>query len=372
MSGRQAKPEPLMRAPFRLSAETAAWLEARAEALDRGELGGPPVLARLAEAQVFGLGVAPEWGGAPGTDIGHAIEAIADLARHSLTAAFLAWGQRVVIETLLRSGNVPLARRWVPDLMAARLAGASGLSNVIKSLGGFDRLRIQAREGAGGWRLDGRIDWITNAQPDAFVATAATALPQGGVALVALHHGLPGLQRSADLPLLGLRGSATAQIDLQDVRVAEDQVLQADARQILPGLRPRLVGLQCGLSLGLARAALDVAQRAGLPGKGLQPLCDKLNERLEGSASALINGVRQDMFVSHPAALFRLRIALAEIAQQAVELELQATGGAAYLMAPHGGGFARRWREAAFLPIVTPSLVQLRAELAKLEAAAQG
>ena len=27
--------------------------------------------------------------------------------------------------------------------------------------------------------------------------------------------------------------------------------------------------------------------------------------------------------------------------------------------------FARRWREAAFLPIVTPSLVQLKTELAK-------
>ncbi|SPU53940.1 Acyl-CoA dehydrogenase, N-terminal domain [Bordetella trematum] len=149
MSEQQAKPEPSMRTPFRLSAETGAWFEVQAEDLDRGELGGPPVLARLAEAQVFGLGVAPEWGGAPGTDIGHAIEAIADLARHSLTAAFLAWGQRVVIETLLRSGNASLARRWVPELMAARLAGASGLSNVIKSLGGFDRLRIHAREDAG-------------------------------------------------------------------------------------------------------------------------------------------------------------------------------------------------------------------------------
>lgn len=372
MSRQQATPGPSPMTVFMLPADIAAWLDAQAEALDRGESGGLPVLARLAEAQVFGLGVEPQWGGTPGTDIGHAIEAIAALARHSLTAGFLAWGQRVVIETLLRSGNVPLARRWVPDLLAARLAGASGLSNVIKSLGGFDRLRIQAREDAAGWQLNGRIDWITNAQPEAFVATAATALPQGGVALVALHHGLSGLRRSEDLPLLGLRGSATAQIDLQDVRITREQVLQADARQILPGLRPRLVGLQCGLSLGLARAALDVAQSAGLAGKGLQAFGDHLAERLDGSASALIDGVRQEVFVSHPAALFRLRITLAEIAQQAVELELQATGGAAYLTAPQGGGFARRWREAAFLPIVTPSLVQLRAELAKLEAAGQG
>jgi len=31
------------------------------------------------------------------------------------------------------------------------------------------------------------------------------------------------------------------------------------------------------------------------------------------------------------------------------------------------GGFARRWRESAFIPIVTPSVIQLRAELQKLQ-----
>jgi len=45
-----------------------------------------------------------------------------------------------------------------------------------------------------------------------------------------------------------------------------------------------------------------------------------------------------------------------------IQLELQASGGKAYL-SEHGAGFARRWRESAFVPIVTPSLVQLRTEL---------
>jgi heme oxygenase len=52
-----------------------------------------------------------------------------------------------------------------------------------------------------------------------------------------------------------------------------------------------------------------------------------------------------------------------------VQLELQASGGKAYLTA-YGEGFARRWRESAFVPIVTPSLVQLRAELQRQASAA--
>ena len=62
--------------------------------------------------------------------------------------------------------------------------------------------------------------------------------------------------------------------------------------------------------------------------------------------------------------MFRLRIALADVVQQAALLELQASGGRAYLL-DHDPGFARRWREAAFVPIVTPSLTQLQAALAQ-------
>ena len=68
-------------------------------------------------------------------------------------------------------------------------------------------------------------------------------------------------------------------------------------------------------------------------------------------------------YVAKAARLFELRIRLAEIAQEAVSLELQASGGRAYLSKP-GHGFQRRWREAAFVPIITPSLVQLRGALA--------
>ena len=57
---------------------------------------------------------------------------------------------------------------------------------------------------------------------------------------------------------------------------------------------------------------------------------------------------------------------------EAVALELQAAGGRAYLREP-GRDFARRSREAAFIPVITPSLVQLRSalEAARTTGAAQ-
>jgi hypothetical protein len=76
----------------------------------------------------------------------------------------------------------------------------------------------------------------------------------------------------------------------------------------------------------------------------------------------LRNGLRTPQFFERPADLFRIRIRLAEIAADAVQLELQASGGRAYLSKP-GQGFQRRLREVAFIPLITPSLVQLKTVL---------
>ena len=76
----------------------------------------------------------------------------------------------------------------------------------------------------------------------------------------------------------------------------------------------------------------------------------------------LVAGLRSREFEADAPSLFELRIRLAEITAEAVSLELQASGGKAYLAGP-GRDFARRWREAAFIPLITPSLVQLRTAL---------
>jgi hypothetical protein len=57
------------------------------------------------------------------------------------------------------------------------------------------------------------------------------------------------------------------------------------------------------------------------------------------------------------------------VVQESVQLELQGSGGRAYLR-DHLPDFGRRLQESAFIPVVTPSLTQLQGELSKLAAAA--
>lgn len=350
----------------------ASWLDANAETLDTDATLCGAVVPHLAEAGLLRIGVPSELGGDGGT-IGDAIDSVAEVAEHSFAAAFVLWGQRTFIEYLLQSPNRGLRERLLPTLLSGELAGATGLSNAMKYLSAIEPLQIRAVDAAapadmasGGraWRVSGGLPWITNLRKQGFVAAAAVDHASGGPpSIFAIAHHTPGVTRSDDLDLVGLRGTNTAALQIKEALVTEDDRITDDAPAWLAHVRPAFLGLQCGMSLGLARRSLAGADEGG-PGASAA-LADEaaaLHEQLHALAARLKSGVLQGEFVASPARLFELRIALAGVVHGAATLEVQAGGGRGYLRGL--SGVARRQREAAFVPIVTPSLVQLKNQLA--------
>jgi alkylation response protein AidB-like acyl-CoA dehydrogenase len=284
------------------------WLDVRAEALDAGDgVATAATVPWLAEAGLLGHGVDTASGGQGGR-AGDAIEAIAQVAAHSMSAAFAFWGQRVLIEMLARTGNAALRERWLPALLAGEAAGASGLSNSMKFLSGLEALNIRAtaREG-GGWLLNGSVPWCTNLRGPRFLAAIAVARDDGAPPMiVALPSDRAGLERSPDLELMALRGTNTAALRLTDVAITEDDLLAERAGAFLPRVRPAFLGMQCGLSIGLARAACaQAAARMGQGGHVLQQSLDETRGHLEQAVSALKSGVEGGDFVEAPERLPR-------------------------------------------------------------------
>ena len=338
------------------------WLDGHAAALDDDTAQAGGLLARLAQAGLFRIGV-PERDGGSGGTAGDAIAVIAALARHSLSAAFVAWAQRALIECVLASPNRALVEARLPALLDGSLAGAPGLSNAMKCLGAFDRLRTRAVPGAGRSWLHGSVAWATNLHGHGFVVALAAGDGQGGAAVHLVPHDAPGLARMPDLDLAGLRATHTGALRFDGVALDPRWQLHPRAGAFLPRIRPIFLGLQCGLGLGLARAGLDAARRA-LAGAAsvLDGELDALEAALGACWSGLADGIDGGGFAAQPGGLTALRVRMVELAQQAVQLELQALGGRAFLRGADGGCM-RRWREAAFLPVLTPTLVQLKTQL---------
>ena len=348
------------------------WLDAHADSLDEGPAHAHEVLPRLAQQGLFGLGV-PVAEGGQGGSLGDALEAIADVAGHSLTAGFVFWAQRAFVEYLLQSPNAALRQRWLPGLLQGTQAGATGLSNAMKYLGGIEALQVEAApvgdvgaDSADDLALRGRVPCATNlVPPGRFVVAVAVSRSDGARPFVAALPGdAAGLQRSADLDLIALRGSHTAALSIEGLQIGPADVIHADANHFLPRVRPAFMGLQLGLCIGLARASLAAASaRAGAGRDVLAGPLQQQHRALELATATLHAGLSDGRFLDRPQALFRLRLELNDIVQQSLQLELHASGGRAYHR-DQPLGFARRWREAAFIPIVTPSVTQLQGALA--------
>lgn len=343
------------------------WLARYADTLDQSESLADEVMPALAAHGCFRAGVPVAMNGAGG-DVRDAILGIADIARHSLTAAFVYWGQRSFIEYLLQSPNAALRERLLPDLLDGTLAGATGLSNAMKFLSGMEPLQINAVPDGDGWNLDGKLAWITNLRPQRFVAAAAVApVTAAPPAIVMFESSAAGVHRSDNLQLIALRGSHTAAVRIEQVAVPPANMISADAPSWLPRVRPAFLGMQCGMSIGLAQASLDAAAKAAGAATGRGQLADDIGaarEALAQHTAQLLDGVASGRFVAEAPAMFKLRIGIAGIVRDAVTLELHAKGGHAYLEAQQDG-FARRLRESAFIPVITPSITQLQAALAK-------
>ncbi|MEP9367988.1 acyl-CoA dehydrogenase family protein [Xanthobacter sp. VNH20] len=341
------------------------WLDEVAEDLDTGHADKAALLPALAASGVFRTGVPEDLGGAGGSVV-DGVRAVAEVSARSLAAGFVLWGHRTYIEYLLQSPNAALRERQICPLLAGEVAGATGLSNAMKFLAGLEGLQVNARVAGAGFSLDGKLPWVTNLRPEGFHVAAAVASMDGGAPFVAtLASDAEGLVRSADLELIALRGTNTAAVALTNVAITDGNILHPDARAWLPQVRPAFLGLQIGMSIGLARRALtEAAGHIADAGRHvLSGPIGELTSAIDAQENALFEGLASGAFAEKAAPLFKIRIALAELADAAVGLELQASGGRAYLAGP-GRALARRWRESAFLPVITPSLVQLKAALA--------
>ncbi|UXN05021.1 acyl-CoA dehydrogenase family protein [Bartonella sp. HY406] len=334
-----------------------------ANSLDEQSDKADEILPQLLKTGAIGIGVTKDFGGDGGT-ICDSVEAIAALSYHSLTAAFVLWVQKTYAHFLIESDNEQLRIEQLPQIINGSLAGASALSNAMKFMAGLETLQIKvSAETNGKTIVDGIMPWVTNLRLGNFVIAAAIERADKTAFVASFAADDLGLTRSDDLDLTALRASHTASISLKNVQIDQKHIIFHNLAASIAPVRPGFIGMQCAMSLGLARRILDEAQHNQGAGRNvLNAEIDTLTSDLVSLTNELQQGLIEQQFISDIAALFRIRIRLADLVTKAIWLELQTLGGKAYLQKT-GSDFARRLREAAFIPIITPSITQLKAVL---------
>jgi len=222
------------------------------------------LVARAAAQGLLAVTVPEEWGGA-GRDFVSYVVAIEETARVSATlAVILAVSNSLVCDLLLRNGTPGQKDRWLRRLARGEALGAFALSEQHAGTDAANQRTVATAQPDGGFRLDGGKVWVANAEAaDMAVVIAATSLRQGerGMTAFLVPLDAPGVEASATLDSLGVRGLGCRHLTFRSVWVGEDSVLgerDEGFKIALRGLDRARVAI-AAQALGVGDAALGLA-----------------------------------------------------------------------------------------------------------------
>jgi alkylation response protein AidB-like acyl-CoA dehydrogenase len=181
------------------------------------------LLRRAGDLGLLGVDAPEEYGGV-GMDKAAALVVSRYLSGSaSFSAAFGAQGNLAIVPILL-FGTAEQKDRYLPKLISGELVGAYALS---ESESGSDALGANARAAKledGSFSLDGEKMWITNGGfADLFIVFAKVDGEHFTAFIV--ERGFPGVSTGQEEHKMGLHGSSTTPLLLQDARVPAANVL---------------------------------------------------------------------------------------------------------------------------------------------------
>ncbi len=221
----------------------------------------------LPETGLMGLTIPEEYGGA-GADTRTIVRALEEIAAESAAVAtLLAVHLSVAAAPIVDWGSAEQKRTFLPPMAAGTTLGAFALSEPGVGSDAASLACAYVRDGSG-YRLRGTKMFVTNAASAGVVLVFATrdpSLGHRGISAFLVPREARGLSVAQKLDKLGIRGSETSELVLDEVPVGPDALLATEGSGFTVALQA-LTGGRLGIAacaLGVARAAYEEL-RAGV------------------------------------------------------------------------------------------------------------
>ena len=217
----------------------------------------PAILKELASLGFMGVYVPEELGGA-GADAVSYILASEEINRAcASTGVVMQSHNSLACDPILHFGTKAQQERWLRPLARGEKLGCFALTEPVS---GSDAagLQMTAKRDGSGWRLGGTKNFITNGvSADVVIAFAQTqpGSRHKGIAAFIVDKPSSGLTVGRVEQKLGIKGSDTAQLVFDNVRVEDDQRLG----EIGGGFKIALSALDGG-RIGIAAQAVGIAR----------------------------------------------------------------------------------------------------------------
>lgn len=229
----------------------------RAENVDRS------IVKKLGSLGFLGLTVPEEYGGSGGDHLAYCL-VTEELGRgDSSVRGIVSVSLGLVAKTVATWGDEEQKRQWLPRLTAGEAIGCFGLTEPGTGSDAGNLATKAVRDGDS-YVISGTKMFITNGTwADVVLLFARTGDAPGhkGISAFLVPTDTPGLTRRTIHGKLGLRGQATAEVVLEDVRVPATTLLGPEGKGFsiaMSALAKGRMSVAAGC-VGIAQAALDAA-----------------------------------------------------------------------------------------------------------------
>lgn len=229
----------------------------RAENVDRS------IVEKLGSLGFLGLTVPEEYGGSGGDHLAYCL-VTEELGRgDSSVRGIVSVSLGLVAKTIAAWGDEEQKRQWLPRLTVGEAIGCFGLTEPGTGSDAGNLTTKAVRDGDS-YVVNGSKMFITNGTwADVVLLFARTGDTPGhkGISAFLVPTDTPGLTRRTIHGKLGLRGQATAEVVLEDVRVPATTLLGPEGKGFsiaMSALAKGRMSVAAGC-VGIAQAALDAA-----------------------------------------------------------------------------------------------------------------
>jgi butyryl-CoA dehydrogenase len=216
-------------------------------------------IKKMAQLGLLGLTVSEKYGGGGADPVSYVI-AIEELAKAcASTAIIMAVQNSLVCAGLEKFGTEEQKEKYLRPLARGDKIGAFALTEPAAGCDASAQLSTAVRDGEG-YVINGRKHFITNGSfADITIVFVMTDKPQRhrGITAFVLEKGMKGFAVGKEEHKMGIRGSDTCELVMDDVRVPAAQRLGDEGQ----GFKIAMTVLDAG-RIGVAAQAVGIAQAA--------------------------------------------------------------------------------------------------------------
>lgn len=210
------------------------------------------LIKKLAELGILGVAFPEEYGGGGFGEVGYCIVQ-EEIARGCLsTATFIGAHQSIGTNAIYLGGNEEQKKKYLPQLASGDKIAAYCLTEAQAGSDAFN-LRTKAEFDGDKWTINGEKLWITNGG----IADVASlfARTKKGISAFIVETNTPGFHAGPPEKKMGIKGSTTNPLTLENVVVPKENLMGTDGRGFLLAMKVLDAG-----RLGLGAACLGAAK----------------------------------------------------------------------------------------------------------------